>query len=579
MASSNFSTDGEKKDEETRAKAYKERPAFKAVRCESVDLVLKSSLVFTGESDAAAPAALAIEDGRIAAAGPADEVEAFAREHRAGWPPEVLDFGDALVVPGFHDSHLHFFHSAIYSSPLADRFVGTSEADCVERVRKMAERRPEGWLLAQGWREYRWDPPFPPSKASLDDAFPDRPVALYSGDAHTLWLNSAAMRELGLPRDSRPPTGGSYDRDESGELTGIVREAAAMELMPRIMGSFTDEEILQAYRGFLDRLAENGITSVCDLSLMAAPGLDFVRDDIYAALLEQGELNVRVNLFPTLIDDLGRFEKLKAGCTGKMLQARGLKQFFDGVSSQHTAWLAEPYSNARFKGDCGRPTIAPERMRDLVMQAAGKGYPVRIHAIGDAAIHAALDIFEEARATYGPLPNGQHNCLEHVENFQPQDIARMARLGVVAAVQPPHMTLDPGGPERDLGPERVPFMWPFRSLADSGTVLAFGTDSPVVDVDSMDVIYSAVTRRDPATHEPAEGWLPDERISRAEALRAYTLGSATAAGRQDEVGTLAPGKLADVAVLDRDVLSCGDEEIQKTKVLATFVGGRRVFKR
>lgn len=553
--------------------------AFRAVDCESIDLVLKSSRVFAGESDAAAPAALAMGDGRIAAIGPADEVAAFARERRAGRAPEILDFGDALIIPGFHDSHLHFFHSAVYSSPLAARFMGTSEADCVDRVRQMAEMRPKGWLLAQGWREYRWDPPLTPSKESLDEAFPDRPVALYSGDAHTLWLNSTALRELGISRDSTPPAGGMYDRDESGEPTGIVREAAAMELMPRIMGSFTEEEILQAYRGFLARLAANGITSVCDLSLMAAPGLDFVRDDVYAALLDRGELSVRVNLFPTLLDDLGRFEELRASCSGDMLQARGLKQFFDGVSSQHTAWLAKPYSNARFEGDCGRPTVEPERMRGLVMRAASKGYPVRIHAIGDAAIHAALGIFEEARTTYGPLPDGQHNCLEHVENFQPQDIARMAQLGVVAAVQPPHMTLDPGGPERDLGPERVPFMWPFRSLADSGAVLAFGTDSPVVDVDSMDVIYSAVARKDPGTHEPADGWLPSERISRAEALRAYTQGSAMAAGRQSEVGTLEPGMLADVAVLDRNVLACDEDEIQKTKVLATFVGGRRVFAR
>ncbi len=261
------------------------------------------------------------------------------------------------------------------------------------------------------------------------------------------------------------------------------------------------------------------------------------------------------------------------------MQVTGFKQFFDGVSSQHTAWVTEPYANARAEGDCGRPTVDAAVMRSLVLAAAERGYPVRIHTIGDAAIHAALDIFEEARATYGPLPEGRRNCLEHLENFLPEDLGRLAELQVVAAVQPPHMTLDPGGPERDLGPGRVPYMWPLRTLLDRSTVLAFGTDSPVVDVNSMDVLYSAVTRQDPGTHEPAGGWLPDERIGRAEALRAYTQGSAAAAGRRRELGTLETGKLADIAVLDRNLLACDPEDIQKTKVLATFMGGRCVFER
>ncbi|MFR8300737.1 MAG: amidohydrolase family protein, partial [Gordonibacter urolithinfaciens] len=176
-----------------------------------------------------------------------------------------------------------------------------------------------------------------------------------------------------------------------------------------------------------------------------------------------------------------------------------------------------------------------------------------------------------------PLPEGRRNCLEHLENFLPEDLDRLAELQVVAAVQPPHMTLDPGGPERDLGPERARYMWPLRTLLDRSTVLAFGTDSPVVDVNSIDVLYSAVSRQDPGTHEPAGGWLPGERIGMAEALRAYTQGSAAAAGRRRELGTLEVGKLADIAVLDRNLLTCEIEDIQKTKVLATFMGGRCVF--
>lgn len=545
-----------------------------------IDLIIESRHVFTGTSAEAHPAAIAIADDRIVAVGPREDVYAFARERcEDGHAPEVRDYGDALVMPGLHDSHLHFFHSAVYSSPLATMFLGENEADCVARMQAFAAERPNGWLLAQGWREYRWDPPVLPSKRSLDEAFPTRPVALYSGDAHTLWLNSAALAELGLGRESVPPAGGSYDRDEDGELTGIVREAAAMELMPQIMGSFTDEEVADAYRGFFARLAENGVTSVCDMSLMAHPGLDFIRDDVHAALLERGELTARVHLFPTLLNDMSRFETMREQYTGPCLQAPGFKQFFDGVSSQHTAWVTEPYTNAQVEGDCGRPTVDAAVMRSYVMAAAERGYPVRIHTIGDAAIHAALDIFEEARETYGQLPEGRRNCLEHLENFLPEDMERLADLQVVAAVQPPHMTLDPGGPERDLGPERAQYMWPFRTLLDANTVLAFGTDSPVVGVNSIDVLYSAVTRQDADTHEPEGGWLTSERIGMAEALRAYTQGSAASVGRRRELGTLEVGKLADIAVLDRNLLDCDAQDIQKTRVLATFMGGRCVFER
>lgn len=544
-----------------------------------IDHIIESENVFTGVGATTAPAALAISGAHIVAVGPHADVHTFVHEHSEGAAPEVHNFGEALILPGFHDSHLHFFHSAVYSSPLATMFLGENEADCVARMQAFAAKRPSGWLLAQGWREYRWDPPVLPSKHSLDKAFPTRPVALYSGDAHTLWLNSVALAELGLTRDSVPPAGGSYDRDETGELTGIVREAAAMELMPQIMGAFTNEEIASAYRGFFAQLASFGVTSVCDLSLMAHPGLDFIRDDVHATLLEHGDLTSRVHLFPTLTNDMSRFERMRELYTGPYLQASGFKQFFDGVSSQHTAWVTEPYTNAYFEGDCGRPTVDADVMRSYVLTVAKQGFPVRIHAIGDAAIHAALDIFEEAHTKFGPLPEGRHNCLEHLENFLPEDLERLAKLGIVAAVQPPHMTLDPGGPERDLGPNRVPYMWPFRTLLDHSTVLAFGTDSPVVHVNSMDVLYSAVTRQDPDTHEPEGGWLPAECINMSEALRAYTQGSAAAAGRAHELGTLEVGKLADIAVLDRNLLACPTNEIQKTQVLATFMGGRCVFKR
>lgn len=544
-----------------------------------VDYIVTSKRVFTSAvgDDAARPLAFAVVGDRIEFMGtPADVIAACA----PGTP--VLDFGDAFICPGFHDAHLHFFHTALGASPYLLMHMGESEAELVARTVEFAAGLPNhAWVVTQGWRDYRWDPPVPPTKRSLDEAFPTRPCVMYSGDGHTLWMNTCALEALGVTRDSVPPQGGSYDRDENGELTGIIREAAAMELLPRCLEWLTEDDIARAYEDQMTRMAEQGITSICDMALMPRPGCDFIRDDVYEKLSREGKLTLRVHMYPTLLDDQSRLEDLQdryAGDEFPLLRAPGFKQFFDGVSSQHTAWLTEPYTNARFDGDCGRPTVPTDHMRELVLAAAERGHSVRIHTIGDRAIHEALDIFEEALAWYGASMQGR-NTLEHLENLLPEDIDRLADLGVLASSQPGHITLDPGGPERDLGPERSRIMWPFATYTARGVEQAFGTDSPITAVTSMDVLYCAVTRQDPFTHEPSGGWLPSERISAADALRIYTAGSAAAVGREHELGQIAPGYLADFVVLDRDITVCDPEEIQSAQVLVTYVGGQRVYER
>lgn len=545
-----------------------------------IDKVIWSDKVLPAGEERLMPAAIAISGSKICAVGELSDMRQLSMEtNGSNCHAEFINYEGACIYPGFHDAHMHVFHSALYSSSLAASFLGENEQDCVRRMQEFSLARKSGWLLAQGWREYRWDIPKKPTKASLDEVFPTRPVALYSGDAHTLWLNSAALRELGINSASEPPAGGYYERTAKGELTGIVGETAAMELMPKIVSTFSDHEVMGAYRGFLNGLAEAGVTAVCDMSLMPGQGMDFIKDDIYDMLLASANLTTRISMFPTLQEDLARFEHIVAAERDPMLRACGLKQFFDGVSSQHTAWLHDDYSNAAYPADCGRPSVEPQHMRSLVLNANSKGYPVRIHAIGDEAIHVALDIFEESRNKFGPLPNGAKNCIEHLENFQPADIGRLGALGVVASVQPAHMTLDPGGPERDLGADRVPYMWPFASLLKTGARLAFGTDSPVVPANPLDTIYTALTRTEAHTHEPEGGWLPSERISRIQAIRAYTTGSAHAAQRSYELGEIREGAFADIVVLNSDLLTCSDDEIQQSEVLATYVGGTPVFER
>lgn len=537
------------------------------------DLILKSTRIFTAEpgEDATMSGSIAIADGRIAFVGSDEEAAAYV-----GPETTVTDLGDAFVCPGFHDSHLHFFPSAMDRSPYVVFCEGTCAQDCVEALKQVEDARPtDEFMLSYGWYHPLWDNPVLPTKDILDAAYPDRPVCLQSGDSHTLWTNSKGLEKFGITKDSVPPAGGVYQKDENGELTGIIQETAATALIPTML-AFSEEETNAGIAQFLADLNAEGITSVCDVSLLAVPGGDFVRDDVYRALEERGDLTVRINMFPTALEDLSRARKLRDEfADNDLLRSPGLKQFFDGVSSTHTAWLTEPYANAYFDGDCDAPVTDPERMRRIVLGAAEEGFAVRIHTIGDRAIHVALDIFEEARAKFGPV-KGQ-NGLEHLENFLPEDIARLAELDVSANCQPPHTVLDPNGIERDLGPERVQWMWPYRSYLDKGVKFSFGTDSPVVDINSREVIYDAVTRQSPATGEPVGGWQPQEKIPAADAIRAYTLGSAVAAGRGGEVGSLAPGKLADIAVLDTDMVTCDPEDILGAKVVATYLGGKKVF--
>lgn len=536
------------------------------------DRVIVSSRVFTGTSDKAEALAIGVEDDRIAAVAPAAEADSLMTPGT-----ELVDAGDAFVCAGFGDAHQHVLHAALFSSDAALRYVGTSERDCAEALAAFAASHPgDGWVLAQGWRDYLWDPPVAPTRASLDALIPNRPAALYSGDCHTLWLNTRGLEALGIDDGTPVPSGGVFVRDEGGRLTGILDEAAGMVYFSRILGMLPQRQLEDAYRDYLQRLAAMGITSVSDMAISPVMGADCINAPVYEALLARDELPIRAHLFPTLTDDLSNLEDLQERLgTNPMLRAPGFKQFFDGVSSSHTAWCSELYANARDAADVGRPTIPAERMRELVLAAASRGHPVRIHTIGDRAVTEATHIFAEARCRYGDPTQGR-NTLEHVEDIRPQDIDALRDANAVASVQPPHVVIDLAQPGRDLGPERAARMWPFDQFLAAGVDLAFGTDAPVVEPTSTDVLYTAVTRRTPDTHEPKAGWHPEHDITRAQAIRAYTLGSAAAVGRDHELGTIEPGKLADLCIWEKDLLTCTDNELQQARCLTTIVGGRVV---
>lgn len=535
--------------------------------------VITSKHVFCGPWPRTQALALAVEGDRIEAVVPRDKVKALLRPGA-----EVEDWGDAFICAGFNDAHQHVFHSALFPSDLAIEYCGTGEIDCAWRLYEFAENQPYGtWAIGHGWRDALWKSPIAPTRLSLDAVFPARPAVFYSGDSHTIWLNTCGLKALGITEDTEPPAGGSFDRDENGRLTGVVREGSGMYYMAKVLETLTLQQKEQVMADWMHELNRRGVTSVSDMGLSAIPGCDMVLDDVWESLLAQGKLTVRGHLFPTLpLDgDLTRIKDLQARLTGPMLRAPGLKQFFDGVSSQHTAWLLEPYANPKFPGDCGHPAIPPEQMRDLVLAAAAEGIAVRIHTIGDAAVHAGVDIMEEAIRRFGQPRQGRF-CLEHLENLERSDVARMAKAGIVASVQPQHIVIDIDQPARDLGEIRASYMWPFHDYLQKGVMMAFGTDAPCVPMDPAAILHDAVTRQT-ADGVPTGGWLPEQRVTMAQAIRALTFGSAQAEGREQELGTLQPGRLADLIVVDKNPLTESPEDLHKSKVLATYVGGERVY--
>lgn len=536
---------------------------------EKASLIIKGQNIFTGLEPLPRPGAVAIRGDRIIYTGSEEGAKALMDNKT-----QLYDAGSGLVTAGFHDAHMHFLLAAVSRSPEVC-FCGDckSEDECVSRLGGTADRTaPDQWLLGMGWRHGDWETLRLPTKASLDRVYPNRPVCMISGDLHCLWLNSCGLARLGLNDESQPIPGGVYGRLEDGSLSGYIGEAAATDMMRRVL-DLPEERMDAMFTGFMRELNGAGITSVCDMSLTAAPGGDFVRDDVYSRLEKSGRLSVRVNMFPTLTGDLSRPRRLMEEHRGFMLRCGGVKQFYDGVSSCHTAYLKEPYTDAWFEGDRGRPTVPDEEMRKLVLSAIEAGFKVRVHTIGDQAIHKMIDYLEEANALY-PSSGALNHCLEHLENFQPEDIARLSACGAIASVQPMHLTLDIATVDGLLGPERVKLMWPFRSLIDAGCTLAFGTDCPVVEPNPYKSLYTAVTRKDTYTQKPENGWNGWECISLAEALTAYTRGAALAAGTQAVLGTLSPGSLADITVTDIDPFTAPPEALLEAKPRLVVLNGR-----
>ncbi|MBL3642734.1 amidohydrolase [Bacillus sp. RHFB] len=531
------------------------------------DIVLSSDAIFTGLTHEPTSGAIAILGDKILSVGSKAEIEPFI-----GSGTKVFNYGNQLIMPGFHDFHLHIMFSALSLTSI-NLFEARSAQEVAAQVLEFSKECPkEEWIIGMQWDAGYWHDKQEPHYKILDAVIPDRPVVLFHAEGHYTWVNSKAMELAGVTEEIRDPDFGRYERDKNGLLTGILYEEAQQIVLKEAL-RLTQNKKETILKEFLRLLSQYGITSVNDLF---APIDDFLQDyDLFEKLDKQGELSTRFHITPELDGNLDKAQTLRNKYESKKLQFSGLKQFVDGTVTGHTAYFLKPYSDQL--DICGHPALDPEVLIDRVVKADELGFRIRFHAIGDAAIRLALDAFEEAVRKNGKRDS--RHTIEHIEVIDSDDIERFSKLGVIASMQPDHMAASSREVYSSIiGPEREKNVFLTKSLLNTGASLALGTDFPVsISLNPMRQIYTAITRVD-SSRDPQNTWHPEQKLTLAEALQAYTYGSAYGCFREHELGTIEEGKLADLVVLDRNLFDIPESEVLKTKVELTINDGKVVYK-
>ncbi|MEH0109427.1 amidohydrolase [Tersicoccus sp. MR15.9] len=523
-----------------------------------------AATVHTLAGPAAAPPVrgILVQDERVLATGDPAELAAHAP---AG--TRTVDLGDAVVVPGLTDAHVHLTH-------LADELAGvdlrsaTSEEECLRRVAGHVGTLPPGtWVFGGFWNINAWDTPEPPHRRGLDAVTGDHPVALVSSDAHTIWANSAALTALGITRDTPDPDGGEIVRDADGEATGVLRESAVFPvraLQDGPAGGDPDDRFARVQR----HLLAQGLTGVHDVDGMTV--LSSAQ-----RLRERGELDLRlVKLLPVAALDEHIAAGRRTGDGDPWIRIGPVKIFADGALGSHTCLMSHPFP----AGDPrvvvepsaahGVEVTGPAALDALLDRLIDNGLAAAVHAIGDRANTQVLDAL--ARAAHASRTAGLRHRIEHAQFVRREDLPRLAQLGIIASMQPQHYAPDLA--LRTLVPDPAIAAYAWRSVLDAGATLAFGSDAPVEPPRPLHGLAAAIARWDP---DGAPGtWQPEERLTARQALAAYTTGAAAASGENTTKGTLAPGMVADLTVLDVDPLTAHPEAIRDATVLATVVGGR-----
>jgi predicted amidohydrolase YtcJ len=538
------------------------RDIFRTVAPARADLVVYGR-VWTGDSAMPWAQAVAVEQDRIVAVG-----ESLAIARRVGPKTRVLGGGSSMVVPGFMDGHTHFIYGGFQLASV-DLRDADSPAEFVSRIKAFAAKlKPGEWITGGDWDHERWPEAPLPDRSWIDSVTPRNPVFVSRLDGHMGLANSAALRLAQVTRSTSEIPGGTIVRRPGGEPTGVLKDEAqnpVLAVIPTPTESQSDSALSRAF-GWA---ASKGVTAVADVSV---PWFEL------AALKRarsRGTLTTRVSVYVPLGEWRRMADTVRATGSGdEWLRLAGVKGYVDGSLGSTTALFYQPYNDAPHTS--GLMVTPEDSLRAWIGAADSAGLQVVVHAIGERANGLLLDIYDSVATAHGR--RDRRFRIEHTQHLRRQDIGRLARTGVIASMQPYHAIDDGRWAEKRIGPERIKTTYAFRSLLDAGAHLAFGSDWTVAPIDPVLGIYSAVTRRTLDGKHP-NGWVPAEKITVEEALRAYTSGNAFGVFAERTRGKLAVGYLADLVLLDQDLTAIPPEAIERAGVRTTVVGGKVVFSR
>ncbi len=540
-------------------------------KAEIADLVITGGRVFTADSLKPYAEAVAVRGNKIIAIGSVREVS----RHIDPATTQVINAAGKTVIPGFNDAHAHF--GPVDPDYIELRYM-TDPAVITEKVREQVARSQKGELIYGGhWEHEMFTTRQWPVKELIDAVSPDNPVILRRTDGHSALVNSYVLRNSGITRNTPDPFGGEIMRDPvMGEPTGILKESA-MELIKTgaVEKEMSPEEAKEKeWRGYITALrqaAEYGITSI------QIPGsADFA---MYDTIMEAGMLTSRIDIGGVLTADpekLDRYEDMrqKYPPSGDWIRFGYLKDFMDGTLGSATAMMFEPFNDEPDK--TGLAQMSYEELEARVLAADRRGFQIGIHAIGPKANNWILNAYEKAREVNG-IRDSRHRS-EHAQILIEEDIPRFAALGVIASMQPTHCITDKRFAEKRIGTDRSRWAYAWKSLADSGAKLAFGTDYSVEPLNPMEGLYASVTRKD-RKGEEGDGWFPMEKLSMEKAVEYYTLGSGYSQFMEERKGMLKKGYLADITILSEDIFNIAEEMIMSVKTDYTIVDGKIVFDR